>query len=108
MRIKITEIHPNDACFVDGSEWIGKTGKFEVWEQYLKGENGEPFYGGKFSGNDGFDEYFCGIRYVEAEPINMYGCTPCPRCKAVFRWPLQDVDGLTIMCDDCDYQEVQT
>lgn len=33
---------------------------------------------------------------------NMYGCTPCPKCKDTYRWPTQ-YD--TIVCDDCGYSE---
>lgn len=29
---------------------------------------------------------------------NMYGCTPCPECGSVYRWPTPT----TVVCDDCD------
>jgi DNA-directed RNA polymerase subunit RPC12/RpoP len=37
----------------------------------------------------------------EAKPgNNMYGCAPCPKCGARFRWP--DQQGI-LRCDDCGY-----
>lgn len=39
---------------------------------------------------------------------NLYGCTPCPQCGAVYRWPTQTVHPKhpkSIICDDCGFIE---
>ena len=33
---------------------------------------------------------------------NMYDCTPCPKCRDTYRYPMKD--GL-IHCDGCRYTE---
>jgi len=32
---------------------------------------------------------------------NMYGCTPCPKCGGVHRYPFTEKGRKVIACDDC-------
>lgn len=36
--------------------------------------------------------------------VNLYGCTPCPRCGGVHRCVFMRDRG-RVYCDDCDYRE---
>lgn len=48
------------------------------------------------------DELPDGGGYTPLE--NMYDCTPCPRCRSVYRWPSRDVHPATpnaVICDEC-------
>jgi DNA-directed RNA polymerase subunit RPC12/RpoP len=40
--------------------------------------------------------------------LNMYGCTPCPRCGSEYRWPTRKDHPQTpfaIVCDHCGHVE---
>lgn len=41
---------------------------------------------------------------------NMYGCSPCPKCEDVFRYPRFDYEkGVgAVHCDDCGFVEPWT
>lgn len=39
---------------------------------------------------------------------NMYGCSPCPKCKSEYRWPASKTDSDRriagrVVCDDCGF-----
>jgi hypothetical protein len=36
--------------------------------------------------------------------VNMYGCTPCPRCREPYRCSFVR-DPQRVYCDDCGYRE---
>ncbi len=42
--------------------------------------------------------------------VNMYDCTPCPKCGSRFRYPTQAVHPKhpsAVICDDCGHVEPQ-
>lgn len=48
------------------------------------------------------------VRRGRVSGRNLYGCLPCPRCDAEFRWPTQVVHPehpQSIICDDCGLVE---
>ena len=40
--------------------------------------------------------------------LNMYDCTPCPRCGDTYRVPYQRGPVLLVECDECDHIEPWT
>jgi len=41
--------------------------------------------------------------------VNMYDCTPCPKCRSRYRYPEHAKDDtLTVTCDACGHAEPWT
>jgi ssDNA-binding Zn-finger/Zn-ribbon topoisomerase 1 len=51
-----------------------------------------------------------GLVDIRQPGANMYGCQPCPKCRATYRYPRFDAARTvgTIHCDDCGYTEPWT
>jgi hypothetical protein len=43
---------------------------------------------------------------MSSPTANMFGCEPCPKCRAKYRYLPKRPDGaLVIRCDDCGFEE---
>jgi hypothetical protein len=42
--------------------------------------------------------------YLDVAAVNMYGCTPCPRCRMPYRCTFKKEPDV-VVCDDCGFRE---